>query len=158
MFRFIKDYFFSLVILLFISFYFSYFITVNYQIFCVHHDLVNGKNFKQINFTLITFVVFGILPILLWKITARSELPILKETSGFRLLLSEIAFVFTIALFISKSIFNSVAKSIMAFDNNFLGEHGKIILVEVLSIAIPLILFLYVSKKVISHFMQNIRE
>lgn len=159
MFRFIKDYFLALVVLLLVSFYFSYFATIGYQMFTVHKLLIDGKSFGQVNFGLLTFIIFAFLPIIMWKMVAGSELPILKETLGFRLLLSEIAIVFTISLFISKIIFNSIAKPVMSFSSSFiLDTKGRIVLIEIFSIAVPLVIFLYLTKKVVSHFLKKIEE
>jgi hypothetical protein len=67
--------------------------------------------------------------------------------------------VFTICFFISKSIFNSVAKSVVNWNNNIIfDQKGRIVLVEVLSVGVPLIIFLYLSKKVISHFLNDDKE
>lgn len=159
MLKFIKDRLFSLIVVLFASFYISYFVTVGYQIICVHRLLITEHNVKQINFGLITFVIFAFVPILLWKMVADSEIPILKETIGIRFILSEIAIVFTICLFISKSIFNSIAGTIMAFESDrILDLKGRVVLIEVLSVVIPFILFLYLSNKVILHFLRKFKE
>jgi CDP-diglyceride synthetase len=159
MFKFIKDYFSKMFILFFTFFYISYFVTVIY--FCVkaHYYLIKGQNFKEVSFGILTFIIFGFLPILLWRMTSKSEFPILKETNGLRYVMSWIAMVFTICIFISKSIFNSVARSIVNWNNNIIfDEKGRIVLVEVLSVGIPLIIFLYLSKKVVSHFLKEDKE
>lgn len=157
MFRFIKDYFLALVVLLLFSFYLSYFFTVGYQIVGTHRALINGKSFGSINFGIITFIIFAFLPIIMWRILMNSEVPLLKETLGARLLLSQITIVLTISLFISKAIFNSVAKSVMTLEKDFvLGIQGRVVLIEILSIGIPFIIFLYLTKKVVSCFLTKI--
>jgi len=156
MLKFIKGLFVTLLV----SFYFSYCATIVYQMFVVHRALINGsKNFGQVNLGIISLIIISFFPIMMWKLVANSEVPILKETWGFRLLLSEIAFIFTGCLFISKSIFNSIATPIINSGSNFtLNIKGRVALIEILSIGIPFIIFLYLSKKVYERLLTKTEE
>lgn len=159
MFKFIKNYFIFLVTVLFLSFYFSYVITLGYQIYMTHQTMIAGKAFKPIEFGLITFVITAFIPLMLWKMVADSEVPLLKETLGIRFILSIMALSFTISLFISKSIFNSVAIPIINFESSsVLGHNGRVVLVEILSLAIPFIIFLYLTKTFVSFFAKKSEE
>lgn len=150
----------GLFITLLVSFYLSFFVTIGYQIVVVHSALISGiKNFGQINIGIITLIIIGFLPIILWSMVSKSQIPILKETWGFRLLISEIAIVFTVCLFVSKSIFNSIAKQIISFDKSFmLNFRGRVVLIEVLSIGVPFVIFLYLSKKVYERLAKKTEE
>lgn len=156
MLRFIK----ALFVTLLLSFYFSYCATILYQMFVVHRALIVGsKNFGQVNLGIISLIIIGCLPMMMWKLAANSEIPLLKETWGFRLLLSWMAAIFTACLFISKSVFNGVAKQMSSFDNNFvLSATGRIVLIEILSIGVPFVLFLYGSKKIYERLLSKTDE
>lgn len=153
MLKFIK----TLFVILLISFYLAYFVTIGSQIVVVHKALIAGsKNIDSISLGIFSVIILAFLPIIMWKLAADSEVPMLKETWGFRLLLSQMAMAFTLCLFISKSIFNATAKSIMSFDNSFvLNTSGRIMLIEILSIGVPIILFLYLSKKLYERLLKK---
>lgn len=156
---FIKNSLLTLIALLFFSFYVSFAFTVGIQV-CAAHKLLFANHTPQIiNLGIITFVICGFVPIFLWKIIEGSQMPILKETLGARLILSQLAIAFTICLFISKSIYNSIAKPIVSLENDVLLDiNGRIVLVEILSLAIPGLVFLYISKKVIHYYLKKFKE
>lgn len=159
MFKFIKNYLLFLIVLLFASFYIANFCAINYEIIGVHKTLITKGIVKHIDFGIITFIIFAFMPIFLWKMTADSEVPILKETSGFRLILCAIAIPFTICIFVSKSIFNSIAKPVILWENDLiLDKTGRIAFIEVLACAIPFILFIYLTKKLVSYLIKKSEE
>lgn len=159
MLRFLKDSFYSLITIFFTSFYASYFVTVNYQIFSIHKSLIVDRSVNEISFGIITFVIFAFLPIMLWRMTADSEIPLFKRTERVRLLLSYIEIVYTGCLFISKIIFNAIAKDVMSWQADIiLDAKGRALFVEIFSIGIPFILFLWLTKKVVTHFKKENNE
>jgi hypothetical protein len=154
--KFFKDYFLALIVIFFAALYIGYFFTFGDYFIGAHRLLIAGKGVQEIHFGIITFIIFSFLPILMWKLVFNSEVPILKETLGVRLVLSVLAIAFTISLFISKGIFNAVANPLLQFEGEtILDKHGKTILIEVLSLGIPFIVFLYLTKKIVFYFIKK---
>lgn len=159
MLRFLKNSFFSLITVFFASFYASYFATVNYQIFSIHRRLIEDRSANGISFGIITFVIFAFLPIMLWRMTADSEIPLLKSTRRARLLLSYIIIAYTTSLFASKIIFNAIAKDVMSWETDLIFDaKGRVMFVEVFSIGVPFVLFLWLTQKVVYYFTREDNE
>lgn len=159
MLRFIRDSFYSLLTVFFVSFYASYFMTVNYQIFRIHKKIIESRVAESINFGIITFVIFAFLPIMLWRMTADSEIPLLKRTRRARLILSYLMIIYTGCLFVSKIIFNAIAKDVMTWEMDIIFDaKGKVVFVEVFALAVPFVLFLWLTLKVVSHFNRENNE